>query len=81
MKVKQNENSAEIDIHGMRKNDAVFRLSRFLDYASSNLERVTVIHGFNNGTVLRDAVRELSHPKIKQIYKGLTDGQTIFILK
>ena len=81
MKIKNSGVSAEIDLHGMRKEEAIFRLEKYLDFAPSTLERITVIHGFNSGTVLRDAVREFKHKKIKQIFKGLTDGQTIFILK
>jgi len=81
MKVKNSGVSAEIDLHGMRKDDAIFRLEKYLDFAPNTLERVTVIHGFNSGTVLRDAVRDFKHKRVKQIFKGLTDGQTILILK
>ena len=81
MKVKNNGRSVEIDLHGMRKDEAIFRLEKYLDFAPDTLERVTVIHGFNSGTVLRDAVRDFSHKRVKQVFKGLTDGQTIFILK
>lgn len=81
MKVKKNGKNVEIDLHGMRKDEAVFRLEKYLDFAPDDIERVTVIHGFNGGTVLRDAVRDFSHKRVKQIFKGLTDGQTVFILK
>ena len=81
MKVKNNGKSVEIDLHGMRKDEVIFRLEKYLDFVPGDIERITLIHGFNGGTVIRDTVRSFSHKKIKQIFKGLTDGQTIFILK
>lgn len=78
----RNGSVATVDLHGMRTEDARFRLEHFLTHAPREVKEVMVIHGFNSGTALRDMIRQdFSHPRIKSVLKTLTDGQTRLILK
>jgi hypothetical protein len=44
---------------------------------------VRVIHGYHNGTVLRDSIRKhyKEHPKVIRIELGLNPGETDLILR
>ena len=82
MKVTRNGTRVTLDLHGMRVEDARFRLTHYLTHAPQEVKEILVIHGFNGGTDLRDMIREdFSHPRIQSILKALTDGQTRLILK
>lgn len=75
----------EIDVHGMTVADALYRIEREVVNAPEGTYRVRVIHGFNNGTRIKDSiVRELGHglvPKIKRIVPGSNQGTTELVLK
>lgn len=75
----------EIDVHGMNVVDALTSIEREVANAPSGTYRIRVIHGFNNGTRIKDAiVRELGHgivPKIKRIVPGSNQGTTELVLK
>lgn len=72
---------AEIDIHNMTSDQAKRHLELYLGRADGSVKEVTVIHGYSNGTVLRDMVRHsLRHPRIKSRYASLNPGVTILVL-
>lgn len=72
---------AEIDIHNMRREEAMRYLERFLTQANGSIREVVVIHGCHSGTVLRDMVRTgLRHRRIQARVPGLNDGVTTLIL-
>lgn len=75
----------EIDVHGMTVSDALYYIEREVANAPAGTYRVRVIHGFNNGTRIKDAIaRELGHglvPKIKRIVPGVNQGTTELVLK
>ncbi|MBR3428932.1 MAG: Smr/MutS family protein [Clostridia bacterium] len=73
----------EIDVHNMTKVQAITGIDAQLRRANASVYRLRVIHGYHNGTVLRDAVRAhyKDHPKVKRIELGLNPGETDLILR
>ena len=83
MKITRTDNcTLTVDIHGMRERDAKFRLESLIDGGSSEITRLIVIHGFNNGQVLKNLVASgLETDRIERIENGQNSGQTVIILK
>ncbi len=83
MKITRTDNSTlTVDIHGMRERDAKFRLESLIDGGSAEITRLVVIHGFNNGQVLKNLVTTgLESSRIKKIENGDNSGQTVILLK
>ena len=73
----------EIDVHNMTKVQAITGIDAQLRRANASVYRLRVVHGYHNGTVLRDAVRAhyKDHPKVKRIELGLNPGETDLILR
>ena len=73
----------EIDLHGCRVDEAREILDETLRNADMSVYRVRVIHGFNNGTAIRDMLqREYKyHMKVIRIARGQTEGQTDLVLR
>ncbi len=72
-----------IDIHGLYVEDALQRVRDFVAKAPNTIEKIIVIHGYNNGTALQEAVRHRLHaPRIKEVSARFgNDGETILWLK
>jgi len=71
-----------IDIHGLNREQARRLLLFEIRRAPQNAEKILVIHGCNNGTVLRDMVRSLSSPRIREIMPCFAnDGESTVYLK
>ena len=69
--------SVTLDLHGKTQYQARVALEAQLR-RSSGLYRIHVIHGFHNGTALRDMVRQeyASHPRVlrlEQVSQSATD--------
>lgn len=71
----------EIDLHGHTVESASKLLTQRLKSLSKNVTEVSVLHGYNSGTALRDMVRRYKNPKIERKVIGLNQGETIFIIK
>ena len=73
----------EVDVHGMNKVQAFTAIDAVLRRANGSVYTVRVIHGYHNGTVLRDSIRKhyKDHPKVKRIELGLNPGETDLILR
>lgn len=72
----------EVNIHGMTAQDARRALEQLLSRTGKNVTEIKVIHGYNNGQVLRDMVRkQLKHPRIGAKLISLNPGETRLILK
>ena len=73
----------EINVHNMTKVQALTAIDAALRRANAGVYRIRVIHGYNGGTVLRDAVRAhyAKHPKVRRIELGLNPGETDLILR
>lgn len=73
---------AEIDLHGMTRDEARRCIVQFLNRVDGSVREVEIIHGWSNGTALMDMVRKgLKHPKIKSKVMAMNPGITILILK
>ena len=72
----------EIDGQGLTREQAFTAIDARLR-RTDGAYRLRVIHGYNGGTVLRDAIRSRyrNHPKVKRIELGLNPGETELILK
>lgn len=73
--------SVNIDLHCQTVESARKLLTDTLKKLPEDVREVNVIHGYHNGTALRDMVRKYSHPKIQRKILGLNQGTTIFIIK
>ena len=79
---RTDEHTLTVDIHGMRERDAKFRLESLIDGGSAEITKIIVIHGFNNGQVLKNLVASgLQSNRIKKIENGENSGQTVILLK
>jgi DNA-nicking Smr family endonuclease len=67
----------------MTRTQAIAAIDAVLRRTKGEVYRLTVIHGYHGGTVLRDAVRAhyRSHPKVLRVELGLNPGETDLILK
>lgn len=75
-------NVIEVNLHGLTAPDAKRQLEQFLSRLDAGAEELVIIHGYNNGQVLRDMVRnQLKHPRIKAKLLSLNPGQTRILLK
>ena len=71
----------EVDIHGMRAQEAKRQLELLLSRADDSVHEIVVIHGYHGRQVLANMVRsELRHPRIKQKMRSLNSGQTSLVL-
>ncbi len=73
----------QVDVHGMNKVQAFAAIDAILRRANASVYTVRVIHGYHNGTVLRDSIRKRykDHPKMKRVELGLNPGETDLILR
>lgn len=75
----------EIDVHGMSAEQAVKAVERKVHGADSGTYRIRVIHGFNGGTRIRDAIRrEMGYgleSKVLRIEGGSNQGVTELVLR
>ncbi len=73
----------EVDIHGMTKYQAKICIDSQLKQAKQNVYRIRVIHGYHNGTELKDMVHKdyKKHPRVIRTECGLNLGITELVLR
>lgn len=75
----------EVDVHGLYAEETVAKVEDAVNKASNAVYRIRVIHGYNRGTSIKDAIyRELGYglcTKIKRIQPGDNQGITELVLK
>mgnify|MGYP003586702804 CR=1 FL=1 len=73
--------SVTLDLHGKTQYQARVALEAQLR-RSSGLYRIHVIHGFHNGTALRDMVRQeyASHPRVLRL-EQVSQSETDLVLR
>ncbi len=76
------ESVLEVDVHGLNAFQARTLIDSKLKKAKGTY-KIRVIHGYNNGTVLRDMIRrEYSGKKgVVRVEIGVNQGQTDLVLK
>ena len=80
-----NQPVVELDVHGMYADEAVRKIEALIRSAGPGVYRIRVIHGFNRGTSIRQAIyREIGHglnPKVLRILPGENQGITELVLR
>ena len=75
----------ELDVHGMSVDEAIAAIEKQVKNAPPGVYRVVVIHGFNRGNRIQQAIyRELGNginPKVLRITGGDNPGKTELILR
>lgn len=72
----------KIDIHGLFVEEALEKIQHCLATASKNTERIIVVHGYNRGTALKEAVHKIRSPRILKIESSfLNPGESYLWLK
>ena len=76
------DKSIRIDVHGMYVEDALELLQRRVAGAPPGTEKIVVVHGYNRGTALKEAVRRLRGPRIVKVAPSFTnEGETVIWLR
>ncbi len=70
-----------LDLHGHTKESARKLIDSELRGLPPDTREVEIVHGFHQGTSLREMVRAYKHPRIERKLLGLNQGSTIFIIK
>ena len=78
-----NEPFIDIDLHGLRQEEAKKVIDRELAKAGSGTYQLRLIHGFNRGTSLKNMIWDWYQfePKVKRIMPGDNQGVTILVLR
>ena len=75
----------EIDLHGMRAEEAVKAVKKEVNKAGPSVYTIRVIHGFHGGTSIRNAIEdEFSYgrdSKVLRIRPGNNPGITELVLR
>lgn len=73
----------ELDIHGMTKYQAKLSIDSKLKNADSSVYRIRIIHGYHNGTQLKDMVLKdyRKHKRVIRIELGMNPGITDLVLR
>lgn len=73
----------EIDVHGMNQFQAKTVIQSALKKADRGTYIIRIVHGYHNGTVLKDMIRReyKNHPKVLRIELSLNPGVTELILR
>lgn len=72
-----------VDVHGMNSFQAKIKINSILRKADKGVYRIRIIHGYNDGTVIKNMVSNefKNHPKVQRIVCGLNRGQTELLLR
>ena len=75
----------ELDVHGMNAANAISLINKEISKAANSVYRIRVIHGYNRGTSIKDAIREEysygREPKVIRIENGTNMGITELVLR
>ena len=73
----------KIDLHGMRREEAMKTIDKAIASSGANTYQLHLIHGYNRGTSLRTMIHDWYRyePKVKRIIPGDNPGVTILVLK
>jgi DNA-nicking Smr family endonuclease len=71
-----------IDLHGIYVEDAMELLRERVARAPRGTEKIVVIHGYNRGSALKEAVRRFRAPRVVEIAPSfLNEGETVIWLR
>jgi DNA-nicking Smr family endonuclease len=76
------DRSIRIDLHGMYVEDAIALLREKVAAAPRHIEKIIVVHGYNHGTALKDAVRRFRMPRVVEVASSFAnEGETVIWLR
>ncbi len=83
VKYIMNEPFEQIDLHGLRQDEAIRVIDTALRNAGPMTYQLRLIHGYHRGTSLRGMIRReySTHPKVLRIMPGDNPGITVLVLK
>ncbi len=82
MKVSVSGGTIKVDIHGMRVEQARFRLESTIESCNESINEIIVIHGYKGGQKLKEMVKDLQSPRIASISPSFSnEGQTSITLR
>lgn len=70
-----------LDLHNHTVESARRLLTDTLRTLPSDTRELEVIHGYHQGTAIREMIRKFKHPRIERKILGLNQGSTILELK
>ncbi len=70
-----------IDLHGHTVESARRLLTDTLRTLPPDTRELEVIHGYHQGTAIREMIRKFRHPRIERKILSMNQGSTIFELK
>lgn len=72
-----------VDLHGLFQDEAIKVIDKALKNADDSTYQIKLIHGYNQGTSLKNMIIEeyKYHPKVRRIQPGDNLGITILILR
>ncbi len=73
----------EIDLHGLRQEEAVKVIDRAIRNAGPTTYQIRLVHGYNRGTSLRSMIYDWYQydAKVKRIMPGDNPGITVLVLR
>jgi DNA-nicking Smr family endonuclease len=73
----------ELDLHGMTVYQARNAVASALKRATAADYRLKIIHGYKNGSAIRDMLMDefSKHPRIIRVETTFNPGQTVFVLR
>lgn len=73
----------ELDLHGMNSYQAKVYIDSRLKAAKKDVYRIRAVHGFHQGTALKNMIKKeyKKHPKVIRIEMGLNQGITDLVLR
>ena len=76
------QNTLRVDLHGMYVEDAMELLRERVARAPRGTEKIIVIHGYNRGSALKEAVRRFRSPRVVEVAPSfLNEGETVIWLR
>ncbi len=73
----------EIDLHRLTVEDTERLILKLLNSKALNISRVTLIHGFNHGNILKETIKyDLTHERISaKVSDSMNEGITVLTIK
>ena len=80
--MSQTNSTLRVDLHGMYAEDAMEVLRERVARAPRGTEKIVVIHGYNRGSALKEAVRRFRAPRVVEVAPSfLNEGETVIWLR
>ena len=80
--MSQTNSTLRVDLHGLYVEDAMELLRERVARAPRGTEKIVVIHGYNRGSALKEAVRRFRAPRVVEVAPSfLNEGETVIWMR